>query len=164
MAAGATYTPITTQTLTSAQSSITLNTFSGYTDLVLVIYAKFTSTSANPRIQFNADASAIYSGTFVYGSNTTSGSYRLSGYSHIYLSGGAESTTIHPVYIVNFQNYANTTAFKSILTKNATAGRQVMPSSGLYRSTNAITSMILYATAGNFDTGSTFTLYGIKAA
>jgi len=33
-----------------------------------------------------------------------------------------------------------------------------------YRSTSALTELGLYSASGNFDTGSTFTLYGIKAA
>ena len=160
----ATYEAITTTTLTSAQTSVTLNSFSGYTDLVLIIYAEYTSTGANPRIQYNSDASAIYSSTYLYGNNTTAGSYRLSGYSHTYLSGGAESTTVPSMMIVNLQNYANTTTFKSILVKYMGTATQAMPSANLFRSTSAITSMVLDTQSGNWDAGSTFTLYGIKAA
>jgi hypothetical protein len=68
------------------------------------------------------------------------------------------------VSIVNFQNYANTTTNKTILTRGSVAAGQVTAAVSLWRSTAAITSIVLY-TAGlaNWASGSQFTLYGIKA-
>jgi hypothetical protein len=37
MAAGSTYTPIATTTLSSSQAEVTFTSFSGYTDLVLIV-------------------------------------------------------------------------------------------------------------------------------
>jgi hypothetical protein len=43
MPAGSTYTPIATTTLGSAQADVTFNSFSGYTDLVLVANVQLAS-------------------------------------------------------------------------------------------------------------------------
>jgi hypothetical protein len=66
MAAGATYTPLATNTLGSATSSVTFNSLSGYTDLVLVFKTKLT-TSAAIKVQYNADTGNNYSYTRLYG-------------------------------------------------------------------------------------------------
>jgi len=67
---------------------------------------------------------------------------------------------------VDFMNYSNTTTYKTWLARegNGTNG-YVSALVGLWRNTNAITQIkVLNTGSGNFATGSTFTLYGIKAA
>ena len=67
--------------------------------------------------------------------------------------------------IINIQNYSNTTTYKTILGRANNAVTGVTETVGLWRSTSAITSMTLLQSYGSdlFKTGSTFTLYGIKA-
>ena len=65
--------------------------------------------------------------------------------------------------IVHFMNYANTTTYKTVLTRSNNASRAVETLVSTWRSTAAINSIEYYA-SGNFDTGSTFNLYGITAA
>ena len=59
-------------------------------------------------------------------------------------------------------NYANTTTYKTVLTRASSNGDIVMANVSTWRSTSAITSLV-YAGA-TFNSGTVFTLYGIKAA
>jgi len=76
MAAGVTYTPIATTTLGSAQSSVTFNSFSGYTDLVCVYSTYSTVAVADIVIQFNGDTGSNYSATLLFGDGSSAGSYQ----------------------------------------------------------------------------------------
>ena len=66
--------------------------------------------------------------------------------------------------IVQFQNYSNTTTYKTVLSRGNNASNLVEAFVGLWRSTSAITAIDIKTQSGNFSIGSTFTLYGIKAA
>jgi hypothetical protein len=117
----------------------------------------------------NNDTSALYSYTTLYNLNTNGttvssnrGSADTTGY---FLSYGAHSTTAPNIYIANFQNYSNTTTFKTVIGKGGDPSRSVGTDVTLYRSTSAITRIDVNTRAiGTINTGSTFTLYGIKAA
>jgi hypothetical protein len=63
-------------------------------------------------------------------------------------------------------NYSSSSTFKTILSRSGDArdGGSVA-FTNMWRGTSAITSILIYPeTTGNFASGSTFTLYGIKAA
>lgn len=161
MAAGSTYTPIYTTTLGSAQSSVTLNSFSGYTDLVLIFNGGENGSNRDFRLTFNGDTSALYSATRMIGDGTSAQSSRSSGATALEgVVGNAMCTGIY-----NIMNYANTTTFKTSVYRMGDAGSRTSAYVGLYRSTSAITSMTFTAEAGNtINSGSSFTLYGITAA
>jgi hypothetical protein len=62
-------------------------------------------------------------------------------------------------------SYANTNVFKTALIAGGLGSTEVNRHVGLWRSTSAVTSVgLLLNGSGNFKTGSTFSLYGIKAA
>jgi hypothetical protein len=165
MPAGSTYTPIATTTLGSAVATVTFSSISGsYTDLVLISNIK-GSTGNNTRMTFNNDASALYSNTALSGSGTTAFSRRDSGVNSLRLDWeSANPTTDFNIHITNVQNYANTTTFKTALTRSGAAAYGTDALVGLYRSTSAITRLDVITTSGNFAIGSTFTLYGIASA
>jgi len=153
-----TYEPIATHTLSSAQASYTFTSISGaYTDLVIVFNGAATSAN-NVYIQFNSDTGNNYSMTYIYGSGTTATSGRTSNTSNIYAMGLPTSNSTLTMTVLN---YSNTTTFKTCLQRGAEAA--VTATVGLYRSTAAINAVKLL-TDTTFATGSTFTLYGIKAA
>ena len=165
MAAGSTYTPLATTTLGSAQASYTFSSISGsYTDLVLICSAKNSSASAGRglRLELNSDTGSNYSSTYMSGdgSSATSGNYISTSYLDTVMT--ISEANFYPV-ICNFENYANATTYKTILTRGG-SGINVRASAGLWRSTSAITSIKISMSADNFVTGSTFTLYGIAAA
>lgn len=169
MAAGSTYTPIATTTLGSAQTTVTFNSFSGYTDLVCVYSTYSTVGVADIVIQFNGDTGSNYSATILFGDGTSAGSYRQSSQTQIladYYGSAGTTTGLFNVAILNVMNYANTTTYKTILNRPGRAASGTDAVVGLWSSTAAITSMLLkLGGSGNqFATGSTFTLYGIAAA
>ena len=163
MPAGSTYTPIATTTLGSAASSYTFSSIpSTYTDLILVING---TESANQYIavRFNSDSGSNYSFTRISGDGTSAASARASNETFGRL--GIGNPTNQFVVIGQFQNYSNSTTYKTWLSRSSIAADYVGAIVGLWRSTSAITSIqILTTTADTFSIGTTFTLYGIAAA
>jgi len=167
----ATYEPIATQTLASATATVTFSSISGsYTDLVLVAIGKTTDGSAykNLFVKPNNDTNANYSRTYVGGDGSTTYSNRTTNISDGLQCGYLQGSGSIQTSITSFFNYSNTTTYKTVLTRYGGntdgADKQTNAQVGLWRSTSAITSLVLSASAGNIDAGSTFTLYGIKAA
>jgi hypothetical protein len=164
MAAGSTYTPISTTTLGSTTPTVTFSSFSGYTDLFLVVNALNNAGYRGMTIQLNGDSGNNYSSTYINADTTntaTSGrSTNTSGYIDPFLT---IAQTQRGVVTVNFMNYSNTTTYKTILSRGAVAINS-RASVGLWRSTSAITSFTIGMTVDDFVSGSVFTLYGISAA
>jgi hypothetical protein len=158
----ATYEPIATTTLGTTQNQIDFNSISGsYTDLVLVMRGGVTST-ADIWLRMNGDTGTNYSRTRLYGDGSTLASSQNSSASSIFVSVGAVGA--NSVLITHIMNYSNTTTYKTAITRH-NSSTYVSTSVGLWRSTSAITSLSLKAEASDtFTSGSTFTLYGIKAA
>ena len=155
-----TYTPIATQTLGSATASVTFSSISGtYTDLLIVFNG--TSTAGNSiYTRYNSDTANNYSFTYLYGNGTTASSGRTATTGNVYVCDVATSQTMATI---NVMNYSNTTTYKTSLNRGGPASTSTDASVGLWRNTSAITSVEVY-TNSTFTTGSTFTLYGIKAA
>lgn len=163
-----TYEPIATTTLGSAATTVTFSSIpSTYTDLVIVGNLLNTSTTVrNVYVQFNGDTTSSYSKTVLYGNGSSAVSARDTSSPAIYsLSITAGSTTETASTIINIMNYANTTTYKTAIGRYNVASNSVAATVGMWRKTDAITSVTLTIdTALNLAAGSTFTLYGIKAA
>lgn len=165
MAAGSTYTPIATTTLGSAAASYTFSSIpSTYTDLVLIANISSSSASAgvNGSIRLNGDTGSNYSETALEGDGSTASSFRNSSQTSIpyMMVYGTDPGT----QILHFQNYSNSTTYKTVLARENFASGYLRAVVGLWRSTSAINSIELIAGSVNFASGSTFTLYGITAA
>lgn len=161
-----TYEPIATTTLGSSAASYTFTSIpSTYTDLRLVINGLQTGTSGNPYITLNSDTGTNYSITVLSGNGTSATSARSSNAAFIYCGITAEvRNTMIFMSTTDLMNYSNTTTYKTVLTRAANASFGTDAIVGLWRNTAAITSITVDLDAGNWNTGSTFTLYGIKAA
>jgi hypothetical protein len=170
-----TYEPIATYTIASAINTYTFSSIpSTYTDLKLVVNNAAISggTDNNLTFRLNGDTGSNYSMTNVGARalSTTPFSGRqstTSGNINWYTAIGTQAG----IAVADFMNYSNTTTFKTILVNgrvnegNATySGVEVLVN--LWRATPAaITSLTLFTVSGNnFANGTTFTLYGIKAA
>lgn len=164
MAAGNTYTPLATQTLSSAAASVTFSSISGaYTDLVLVVAGQATGAQRNLLLQFNGDTASNYSATILYGDGSAAASVRVTSQTSANV-GGIDSTSQSNT-IAQIMNYSNATTYKTVLGRGNSSTNIVAAKVALWRSTSAITSIVAFLAASDtFTTGSTFTLYGIAAA
>jgi hypothetical protein len=158
-----TYEKIATTTLGSASATITFSSITGtYTDLVLILSAKAIA-NMDCFIRLNGDSGSNYSLTRLSGNGTSASSDRYAnqtkGYGDI---DGYINTTNFNVEIIQFMNYSNTTTYKTFLSRASTAGNGVDAIVNLWRNTAAITSIELSGSS-NYATGTTATLYGIKA-
>lgn len=167
MAVNFTYVPIATTTLSTAAASYTFSSIpSTYKDLVLVVNAT-TSSPDDCYIQFNGDTTSNYSDTWLQGNGTAATSNRDTSATAIKLNspnGGVLGT--NPVTtLVNINNYANTTTFKTVLIRANNTSYGTNATAGLWRATPAaINAIKIFTSTYNFGTGSTFTLYGIAGA
>lgn len=162
-----TYVALATQTLGSAVSSVTFSSIpQGYTDLRLVMQAR-TDTGNNVDyavVKLNNDATALYSRTEVYGDGASAGSGRASNFLiGIASSAQGGNTDIKTMSTMDFMNYSNSTTYKSVLYRETSAAQISLAGVGLYRSTSAISTITLTPYYGTWQSGSTFTIYGIAA-
>lgn len=169
-----TYESIASQTLSSSASSVEFTSIPGiYTDLILVLSTLRASGGFTSYVRFNSDSGGNYSGTTIVGGLTGSSGYssRWSNQTAMFLSNASQPTTTTPdTQITNIFNYANTNVFKTILNSGAsglggTSGTDCVDRTvGLWRSTSAITSIIVFPSGGNsYAANSTFSIYGIRA-
>lgn len=167
----ATYEPIQTTTLVSAQTTVTLSAIpQTYTDLVLVI-GNAKETAGTPSViamRFNGDTATNYSTTYM-GASSVGGLFsgRRSSDTGIWLGGMYGNIGM---FKADIMNYRNTTTFKTLLSRQAIYGTTYEPTGayiGVWRKTpEAITSMTIYTIdlTPTFAIGTTFSLYGIKSA
>jgi hypothetical protein len=168
----ATYEPIATVTVGTAGTSFIVmdNIPQTYTDLVLIINGS-SASATQIGLRINNVSSLLYSHTVIGGNGTSASSARstrseggntsivLDYFNSLTTTGGAG------IVIANVMNYTNTTTDKTVLMRANNAGTGLSASVGLFGSTNAVTRLdVVSRTANNISIGSTFTLYGIKAA
>lgn len=161
----ATYEPINTTTLGSNQATVTFSSISqAYTDLVLIADVTRASGEDVFVIQVgngSVDTGTNYSWRNVAGNGTAAFSQQASNQNSIEFA--LINANRNPI-IVNFMNYSNTTTNKTVIGRSNQSSARVGAYVGLWRSTSAINTMTLTAAnSGQFTSGSTFTLYGIKS-
>jgi hypothetical protein len=163
-----THTPIATQTLGSAAASVTFSSIpQGYTDLVLVC-SPVSTTGVNTfmTLQYNGDTGSNYSSTILRGNGSTTGSVRLTNTTVAYICYSQEVPTVagRTTVITQFQNYSNSTTYKTTLTRNNDASQITEAIVSLWRNTAPINSITIDMDASGsvIAAGSTFTLYGIQ--
>lgn len=164
MAAGSTYTPIATTTLGSAQSSVTFNSFSGYTDLIIVAN---TTAAGNQNIllRFNSDTATNYSYIRMMGSGSGAQAGKEASIDAINLyNSSANLNGVMTTTLLNVMNYANSSVYKTVLSRGNAGANETNLQVSQWRSTSAITSLTLSIFTTNFSAGSTFTLYGVLNA
>ena len=157
-----TYEPLATATSSGSSANITFTSISGaYTDLCIVISGTVGVSDCTMLMQYNGDTATNYSSTVLSGSGTASQSFRDTTSSTMYCG---RITTTQSVNIIQIQNYANTTTYKTFISRGNSATR-VSAFVGTWRNTAAITTVTLtFNGAGSFASGTTATIYGIKAA
>ena len=168
MAAGLTYELIETTTLGSDAPSVTFSSIPGtYTDLAVVfnggldVFDFIYTQVGNGSI----DTGANYSGTIILGDGSSAASSRHSSGTYLQTLGWAIGILNDANGLLHFMNYSNTTTYKTILNRTNSPAYGTSAYVGLWRSTSAINTIrFTGVNSRNITAGSTFTLYGIKAA
>jgi hypothetical protein len=162
-----TYEKIASTTLGSSAATVTFSSISSaYTDIVAVVSAKVAASSYDLSFRLNSDTGSNYSWTTLSGNGSTASSLRGSNVT----AGRADyraymDTTDFNTYILQFMNYSNATTNKTVLIRGNSAALGTDALVNLWRNTSAINSIVFAPEfTGNFASGSTFTIYGIKAA
>jgi hypothetical protein len=161
-----TYTPIATTTLSTATASITFSSIPAtYTDLILVFNGGLDPSANELSLRFNGLSSNIYSYTRLQGNGSSATSNRFTNTNYMHIGSPGNSLVIGNS-INHIMNYANTTTYKTLLSRSNFTNRELMATAGLFSSTSAITSLTLANSDSNqfLSSGSSLTLYGIKAA
>ena len=163
-----TYTPIATTTLGSSAASYTFSSIpSTYTDLILVTNFSSSVTGTDLCVQLNGDTANNYSYRWIDGTGSAAASAGVSTQPVFKLNhyGYGTTTAGETNNIAHFQNYSNTTTYKTILSRANSSSNGVSGVASLWRSTAAISSIKILTNDGStYSTGTTFTLYGIAAA
>jgi hypothetical protein len=154
---------ISTTSLTGA--SVTIGSIpSGYVHLQLLVQNFRPATDgAGLRLRINADTGTRYGLTNSFGDPEN-----LSfGNSSIEASPNSDNGTSTGLLTINFFDYSNATIWKQCFLMGFSVNQTTVTnwnsraSIGLYNQTTAITSLVLFPSAGNFTSG-TALLYGVK--
>lgn len=168
-----TYEPIVSLTISNPSNTVSiLNIPQNFTDLVLSVSGQSTGGGSEWYMWPNLDVASNetkFSRTYMAGT----GSSAISGRQHPGSNGGYAASICWATNsgtnssLVNIMNYSNSTTFKtSLISMNILAGAAyVTRQISLYASLSPITSLQFGLYAGqNFAVGTTFNLFGIKAA
>jgi hypothetical protein len=164
-----TYTIISSNVLSSSAASVTFSAIpSTYTDLVLRWSAQAGGSSIYVTYNSDTSSSTNYSYTFVRGDGSAADSFRES--STYYQWIGAQPTTgsvfsSGELYIPNYTTTSNKPASAYVVREGntTTISNGIMATATLYRAASAISGVTLTTLGGgNFVSGSSFYLYGIK--
>jgi hypothetical protein len=168
-----TYTLISSNTLSSSAASVTFSSIpSTYTDLVLRVSARSDSndggsTGSLTALYFYVNGGAgTGSGTRLTGNGAAASSDRWTDYGKIFPQTDSSLTTNTfsniEIYIPSYTASQNKPYSSFSVAENNATTAYVGVNAGLYPSTTSISSLVLYPWNGNFVSGSSFYLYGIK--
>lgn len=168
--ASVTYEPIATTTLTGNAKNISFTSIpSTYTDLIIIMNYSINQPSSC-WVRFNGNSATNYSFTELRGNGSSAYSTRGSNQTSSYFAFNVFPDTTPGNSIMNILNYSNTNTNKTFLTRtNAITGSYPGTAAyvGLWRQTAAINEITINMdgdAAYYYLSGSTFTIYGVKAS
>lgn len=151
------YVALANVTLTSSSSSIAFSSISqGYRDLILIANGG-QSSAGNVSLQFNSDTGANYNRVVMYGDGSSAASFSEATQTSL---GIAYWETATYMATCNIIDYSAADKHKTVLSRSG-AGIYVHGFSGRWANTAAISS-IAVKSSGNFNVGTTFSLYGVR--
>lgn len=160
------YESIATTTVGAGGSSVV--TFSSipstYKHLQIRSINLSSSTDSNIQMTFNNDTAANYSTHYIYGDGTTAGASATANRAFV-VPNTMGNTTNPLVFVTDILEYKNTNINKTIRSIGGTdrnGSGYVNLYSGNWRSTTAISTITLTASAGQFNQYSSFALYGVN--
>lgn len=133
----------------------------GYKHLQIRIL-QMTSGTTNPKFRVNGDSASNYNMHSIYNNGSSVSAYveATTGISYCY-----NETTAPGVSIIDLLDYSSTSknkTFRMMTGYDSNTAGYLFFRSGLWRSTNAVTSLTFNADSSNFLQYSQFTLYGVK--
>ena len=174
MPAAATYDFISTETLASTASIVNIGGItSAYTDFVLSCFVRSTAAlgTTDLLLRFNVNAGNAYDGGYMTGNGSAATAARYTNSSYAapmgIMAAGNLAAGIFSSALITAPGYSNTTTYKNahcLSGSDYNGGGNTMLAVNTYGYTVAITNIQLLPASGNFAVGSSFTLYGIKAA
>ena len=153
--------------LSTNTTSVTISGFSSaYTDLILVITGNSTGTFS-PRLQFNGDTASNYMWQSMEANSNTPVAFNSLSETGLQLANSATASITNAEranWYVNILGYKGTSQAKPVFSRGVKGGStgvsEFLFSS--WKSTSAITSILLYSSNGNnLTTGSTIYMYGV---
>lgn len=160
-----TFTAINDIVLSSTTTTVTFSSIpQTYTDLVLIFTGKQNGGTDNLRVYYNSDngnTGVTYTAVRMLGSGTTLGASERQ-YAVPYAMAGDIGTSWFSG-VLNFQDYSNTSYVKYFLGHSGDTTYQGIYA-GRWDTGNAITDISLRRSTGLWQVGSSFQLFGIKAA
>jgi hypothetical protein len=154
-----TYTPLATVTLGTAAASVTFSSIPAtYRDLVLVLNCRVVSGDRFPRGIINADTGSNYARVAMQSDGL--GAFSNTG-TDAFLTLGNANTTFGYTSLTHFMDYSATDKHKTVICRSGVPGLQIRAIANRWANTAAITSIRVQLDGSSYDTGSTFSLYGI---
>lgn len=170
-----TYTLIASNTLSSSAASVTFSAIPNtYTDLVLRASTRIDAAVGGTWLVmfFNTDSvgsSTNYSTTRLFGTGSTAGSGQLSSDDEMRFANSTQGTSYTTstfasteIYIPSYTASQNKPVSNFGVTENNSTTATMVATAGLWRNTAAVNQLVFYPDSGNFVSGSSFFLYGIK--
>ncbi len=153
------YIPLANTTLGSPAATVTFSSISqSYRDLVLVI-SNLSTVSAAVRMRFNNDTGINYKYNSFEANGSTVAVETSDG--AFIQAGNYNSVTVPENIIWNMLEYSSTIVRKNVLGRINSTQQAVVMSTNTWYNTSAISTITLYRNGANFDTNTSFTLFGV---
>ena len=160
------YESIATTTLTTATATVTFSSIPAtFSHLQIRAFYKNSATAQDSKINFNSDTASNYSRHGLYGDGSAAGAFGVANETFIGF-GYPQSTSYGTASVIDVLDYANTNKYKTVRVlygADANGSGLLALTSGNWRNTAAITTIVLSNGSGTFSQYSSFALYGVKA-
>ena len=127
---------------------------------------RFTGLTGNDQLlRLNGDTASNYKSHYLYGTGASAIAAVLGTDTYMYFgfSGGATHPYVGVIDILDYQNTNKFKTMRAIAGTDANGSGYAFFTSGLWRSTNAVTSIRLFPSSGSFSQYTSVQLYGVKA-
>jgi len=156
-----TYVQLNSITLAAATASVTFSNIpQNYRDLIFIFEGTVAPAATNILASLNGDTSNIYARAQMSGTGSTAGS-STGTHTGLYVVYGQSGERVFAQF--QLMDYSATDKHKTALSRGHSSGSEVAARVLRWPSNAAVTSMAITSSNGNYNSGSTFTLYGIEA-
>jgi len=166
------YDLLETTTLTSSASSVTFDNLdtvaADYKHLQIRVVTKMAGTGGalSNLLQFNSDTASNYRSHFLEGNGSTVASFESGSTNKIFIGVGSNlsEANVFGASVIDILDFSDTSKNTTVRSLGGSATRAISLISGLYNITAAITSISIIPETPDYQIGSRFSLYGIRAA